>query len=282
MSFRSESLGEGIIYLPDFSTLFCTKHESAIPFRELKYHLRLNREHKLPPAIWQPIFDAAQVVHSGLQTTVAELVIPPHGSEPLPFLPILDGVRCRACSYVRGTRKEDGVLKAHIEKEHPRRRGQKWQDTMEEVKVQRWVNDTRGTYWIVGNFGRGETSTLSKTSYEQVMEALEAEEDMELEEDAKRNQQEDDAKGLDESTPWLKHYTKWPTRFKGRPLNILAITKKPPATSPKSRRAGLTAGTHRGVTIRWDGQFEERLYTIMVALRQMLERCLSTLDTTET
>ncbi|KAH7304499.1 hypothetical protein BKA65DRAFT_560434 [Rhexocercosporidium sp. MPI-PUGE-AT-0058] len=94
--------------------------------------------------------------------------------------------------------------------------------------------------------------------------------------------QEDDAKGLDESTPWLKHYIKWPTRFKGRPLNILAITKKPPATSPKIRRAGLTAGTHRGVSIRWDGQFEERLHTIMVALRQMLERCLSTLDITET
>jgi hypothetical protein len=71
-------------------------------------------------------------------------------------------------------------------------------------------------------------------------------------------------------------------RFKGRPLNILAITKKPPSTSPKSRRAGLTAGTHHGVLIRWDRQFEERLYTIMVALRQMLERCLSTLDTTET
>jgi hypothetical protein len=41
------------------------------------------------------------------------------------------------------------------------------------------------------------------------MEALEAEDDMGfLEEDAKRNQQ-DDAKGLDESTPWLKHHTKW-------------------------------------------------------------------------
>jgi hypothetical protein len=76
------------------------------------------------------------------------------------------------------------------------------------------------------------------TSYEQVMEALEAEEDMELEEDTKRNQQEDNDKGLGESNPWLKHHTKWPTRFKGRPLNILAITKKPPSTSPNSRRAG--------------------------------------------
>jgi hypothetical protein len=163
---------------------------------------------------------------------------------------------------------------AHIEKEHPGRRGQMWQDTMEEVKVQRWVNDTRGTYWIVGSFGRCETSILpaSKTSYEQVMEALEAEEDMEFEEYAKRNEQEDDAKGLDESTSWLRHHTKWPTRFEERPLNILAITKKPPSTSPKSRRAGLTAGTHHGIAIRWDEQFEERLHTIMVALRQMLER----------
>jgi hypothetical protein len=69
--------------------------------------------------------------------------------------------------------------------------------------------------------------------------------------------------------------------FKGRPLNILAITKEPPSASPNSRRAGLAAGTHHGITIRWDGRFEERLHAIMVALRQMLEWCLSTLDTTE-
>ncbi|KAH6669778.1 hypothetical protein B0J14DRAFT_671379 [Halenospora varia] len=70
-----------------------------------------------------------------------------------------------------------------------------------------------------------------KTSHELAIEALEAEEDREYEEDVKQNQQEDDAKG---------------------------------------------------VRIRWDGQFEERLHTIMIALRQIPERCLSTLNTTET
>jgi hypothetical protein len=55
-----------------------------------------------------------------------------------------------------------------------------------------------------------------------------------LEEDAKRSQQKDDNKGLDESTPWPEHCTKWPARFKGRSLNILVITEKPPATAKLS------------------------------------------------
>ena len=125
MTFRSQSLGEGIVYLPDFGVLFCTKHNSAIPSRELKNYLRLNPDHKLPPAIWQPIFNAAQAVSPQLKSILVELAALPCGSQPLPFLPILDGMRCRACSYLRGTRKEDGVLKAHVEKEHPKRSGQK-------------------------------------------------------------------------------------------------------------------------------------------------------------
>jgi hypothetical protein len=140
---------------------------------------------------------------------------------------------------------------------------------VEEVKVQLWVADTRGTYWVVdGNDLLNPLTPLpSKTSYELVMEELEAEEDVELKKDTKRNQQEDNTKGLGGSTPWLNHHTKWPTRFKG----ILAITNKPPSASSNSRRVGPTVGTHHSVTIRWDGQFEERLYTFMGALRQMLE-----------
>jgi hypothetical protein len=105
------------------------------------------------------------------------------------------------------------------------------------VLVQRWVSDTCGTYLVVNT--NQSTPIPSKTPHELVLEALEAEEDMEIKEEAKRNQQEDDTKGLDESTPWLKYHTKWPTRFKDRPLNILAITKKPPAFSLNSRRKGL-------------------------------------------
>jgi hypothetical protein len=45
-------------------------------------------------------------------------------------------------------------MKAHVEKEHSRRQGQMCQDTVEEVRLQRWVNDRRGTYEIVGVFGR--------------------------------------------------------------------------------------------------------------------------------
>jgi hypothetical protein len=118
--------------------------------------------------------------------------------------------------------------------------------------------------------------------HELVLEALEAEEEMELEKEEQRSKEEDDAKGLDESTPWLKHHTKWPTRFKDRPLNILTMTKQQPAYSPNGRRNGLTAGTYQGRTIRWDGEFEERLNAIMVSLREMFDRCLSTLDTTKT
>ncbi|KAK9341931.1 hypothetical protein V1522DRAFT_433036 [Lipomyces starkeyi] len=271
MTFRSQSLGEGIVYLPDFSTLFCTKHNSAIPSRELKNHLRLNTEHKLPPAVRQPILNAAQAINPQPKATLGELAALPHGSEPLPFLPILNGMRCRACPTYE-----------HVEKEHPIKRGQEWQDDVEEVTVQRWVDDTRGTYWIVGGVARCEKQMAPKSAYERVLEAMEAEEEVEVEEERKRNQQEDDAKNRDESTPWLKTHTKWPARFKGRPLNILAITKNPPSSSPKIRRTGLAAGTHHGVTVQWDGWFEERLPAIMMALRQMLERCLSTLDTTDT
>jgi hypothetical protein len=98
------------------------------------------------------------------------------------------------------------------------------------------------------------------TSYEQVMEALEAEEDMELEEDTKRNQQEDNDKGLGESNPWLKHHTKWPTRFKGRPLNILAITKKTPSTSVRQVTQGVGHGCHESID---DANYDGDLATYM-------------------
>ncbi|PVH70991.1 hypothetical protein DL98DRAFT_617121 [Cadophora sp. DSE1049] len=280
MAFTSRCLGEGIIYIPDHGVIFCTKHQSAIPLVELKYHLRVNRDHKLPPEKWLSIVEAAGAIPPRLKNTIAELDILENDSEPLPFLPVLDGARCLKCHYIRGTRKDDWVLKAHIEKNHSTGTTAKWQDCIEDVLVQRWVSDTRGTYWVVS--ANQSTPVPLKTPHELVLEALEVEEEMDREEEAKRNQQEDDAKGLDESTPWLKHHTKWPTRFKDRPLNILAITKKPPAFSSNSRPNGLTAGRCGGIRVRWDGQFEERLHTIMASLRQMFERCLSTLDSTET
>jgi hypothetical protein len=57
------------------------------------------------------------------------------------------------------------------------------------VEVQRWVADTRGTYWIVGSYGRCEplSSSTSKNPHELVLEALEAEEDMELENSRKKS-----------------------------------------------------------------------------------------------
>jgi hypothetical protein len=248
MASISHDIGESIVYLPDYNILFCTKHKSAIPFNELKNHLRLNSNHRLPAARWRPVFKAASTKH-GLLKTLAELSIPEHGTEPVPILPIIQGMRCRGCHYLRGTRKHDGILKAHIIKNHAKGPNQQWRDFAEEVEVQRWVADTRGTYWIVGSYGRCEplSSSTSKTPHELVLEALEAEEDIELEREEQRSKQEDDSKGLDESTPWLKHHTKWPTRFRDRPLNILTLTKQPPAYSPNSRRNGLTAGTRAGV-----------------------------------
>ncbi|PVH71396.1 hypothetical protein DL98DRAFT_615474 [Cadophora sp. DSE1049] len=143
-------------------------------------------DHKLPPAKWQPIVKAAEAIGSELKTTIAELDVPHNGSEPLPFLPLLDGVRCLECHYLRGTRNKDGVLKGHIEKNHKIGAGRNWQDYAEEVKVQRWVAHPRGTYWVVDGLSLP-TSMPSKTSYELAIKAIEAEEDMELEEDAKRN-----------------------------------------------------------------------------------------------
>ena len=69
------------------------------------------------------------------------------------------------------------------------------------------MNDTRGTYWIVDSVVRRETPPTPKTAYERVIKAMEAEEEVEREEDRRRNLQKDDAKNRDESTPWLKHHT---------------------------------------------------------------------------
>jgi hypothetical protein len=55
---------------------------------------------------------------------------------------------------------------------------------VEEVEVQRWVADTRGTYWVASSYGMREPS---KSPRELIVEALEAEEHMESEEEAKRN-----------------------------------------------------------------------------------------------
>jgi hypothetical protein len=119
-----------------YNILFYTQHQSAIPFLELKNHLRLNSEHKLTPAKWRPVFKAAQAMSPLLKTMLAVLPIPQHGAEPLPFLPIPEGVRCRDCHCLRGTPKDDGLLKAHINKSHMEGPDQKWQDFAEEVKVQ--------------------------------------------------------------------------------------------------------------------------------------------------
>ena len=84
-------------------------------FVELKYHLRVNRDHKLPVEKWQPIVKAVEVIRPRLKNTVAELDILDSDSEPLPFLPVLDGARCLKCHYIRGTRKDDRILKAHVD-----------------------------------------------------------------------------------------------------------------------------------------------------------------------
>jgi hypothetical protein len=149
MAFTSQCLGEGIIHIPDHSVLFCTKHESAIPLAEIKYHLRVNKDHKLPPTKWLRIVEAAQAIRPRLKHTIAEVDIPDNGLQPLPFLPVLDGTRCLKCHYIRGTRKDDRVLKGHVEKNHNLGTTEKWQDFVENVLVQRWVSDTRGTYWVV-------------------------------------------------------------------------------------------------------------------------------------
>ena len=103
MTFASHCLGKGIIHIPDHGVLFCTKHHSAILLVELKYHLRVNRDYKRPREIWLPIAEAAEAIHPRVKSTIAELDIPVNGSEPLPFLPPIEGMRRRKCAYIRGT-----------------------------------------------------------------------------------------------------------------------------------------------------------------------------------
>ncbi|KAH8591926.1 hypothetical protein B0O99DRAFT_631472 [Bisporella sp. PMI_857] len=278
MIFQSQSLGESIIYLPEFGTLFRTKHNSAIPSRELKNHLRLNPDHKLRPAIWQPIFNAAQAVRPRPKATLVELAAPPHGSDPLPFLPILDGMRCRACPYLRGTRKEDGVLKAHVEKEHPRRQDQRWQDTVEKVRVQRWVNDTRGTYWVVGSIVRRETPPTQKTAYERVMEAAgygKAGKEGRLKNGKGRKGGDGTSKKMTLRVEMRARRGSSITPSGRRGSRVGHSGSSPSLRShPLPRPTGAGWRRTPGLTIRWDGRFEERLHAIMVALQQMLERCL--------
>ncbi|KAH8809459.1 hypothetical protein F5884DRAFT_901543 [Xylogone sp. PMI_703] len=224
MEYTSQYIGESISYFADHGILFCTQHQSAIPFLELKNHLRLNRDHKLPPAERRQVFEAAQAKGSLLQRTLADLPIPQHSSEPLPFLLIIESVRCHDCGYLRGTRKDDRVMKTHVNKHH----------------IERTNGNIRGP----------SLPPASKTPHELIMETLEAEEDIKLEEKTKQNQQKDNTKGLDKSTPWLKHHTKWPRRFKDRPLNILAITKKTPSTSPNTQDKSLVTEEHQSVRIQ--------------------------------
>jgi hypothetical protein len=136
MAFISHDIGESIVYLPEYNILFCTRHKSAIPLNELKNHLRLNSNHKLPAARWRPVFEAASTKH-GLLKTLAELTVPEHRTEPVLILPLIQGMRCRGCHYLRGTRKHDGILKAHIIKNHATDLSQQWRDFAEEVEVQR-------------------------------------------------------------------------------------------------------------------------------------------------
>jgi hypothetical protein len=49
------------------------------------------------------------------------------------------------------------------------------------------MNDTRGTYWVVGSVVRCGTPLAPKTAYERVIKAIEAEEDVERDEDRRRN-----------------------------------------------------------------------------------------------
>jgi hypothetical protein len=101
---------------------------------------------------------------------------------------------------------------------------------------------TMGCRYARDFLGRRTTNSNNvgtKTALRTSVEALEAEEDMEFEEDVRRNQQDDTAKGIDESHPWLKTHTRWPARFATRPL---AATKTPPSPPSKSWKAGLVAG----------------------------------------
>jgi hypothetical protein len=70
MAITSRRLGEGILYIPDHGVLFCTKHQSAIPLAEFKYHLRVNRDHKLSLEKWLPIVEVAEATRPRLKSIV--------------------------------------------------------------------------------------------------------------------------------------------------------------------------------------------------------------------
>ena len=78
------------------------------------------------------------------------------------------------------------------------------------------------------------------------------------------------------TTPWLKH-TKWPKLFRNRPLEIIAVSTRPPAEPRDDQNKDYILGAWQGAQLRSPGAAERRLRLLIWAIEDMFDQVEATL-----
>ncbi|KAK8912076.1 hypothetical protein VCV18_012604 [Metarhizium anisopliae] len=115
--------------------------------------------------------------------------------------------------------------------------------------------------------------------YDDVLLAQEAAEDSRLQARASRmwrESQEYSCAEDNETTPWLQH-TRWPERFRNRPLDIITASSRLPARGCYEQNEDFTLGSWRGIPLRSSAAVEARIRVLMRAVDDMFDRAEATL-----
>ncbi|KID82123.1 telomere-associated recQ-like helicase [Metarhizium guizhouense ARSEF 977] len=118
--------------------------------------------------------------------------------------------------------------------------------------------------------------------YDDVLLAQEAAEDSRLQARASRmwrESQEYSCAEDNETTPWLQH-TRWPERFRNRPLDIITASSRLPARGCYEQNEDFTLGSWRGIPLRSSAAVEARIRVLMRAVDDMFDRAEATLACT--
>ncbi|KID83870.1 hypothetical protein MGU_08842 [Metarhizium guizhouense ARSEF 977] len=118
--------------------------------------------------------------------------------------------------------------------------------------------------------------------YDDVLLAQEAAEDSRLQARASRmwrESQEYSCAEDNETTPWLQH-TRWPERFRNRPLDIITASSRLPARGCYEQNGDFPLGSWRGIPLRSSAAVEARIRVLMRAIDDMFDRAEATLACT--
>ncbi|KJK85167.1 hypothetical protein H633G_10998 [Metarhizium anisopliae BRIP 53284] len=107
--------------------------------------------------------------------------------------------------------------------------------------------------------------------YDDVLLVQEAADDSRLQAKASRmwrESQEYSCAEDNETTPWLQH-TRWPERFRNRPLDIITASSRLPARGCYEQNGDFTLGSWRGIPLRSSAAVEARIRVLMRAIDDM-------------